>query len=541
MCVKERKVKPFLCSDCGTTNINDFKYGKKSICETCDKKLRRKIEPRKVKPYLCKICGETDETKFANGSKGKCNKCKKPVNPKKTGRQPITHHCKVCDTTDPNLFYKSRKSICYECDLKSHRKTNRPTKKTEPTNIVIPDEITDPIKRDLYYKQQYHLLHYSKNREYYNSDERKKQRKESKKRRAIKRRTERLLLNQEKVKVFCDKFNLSLEFYNQQNPTSREHTITLESIILNKIRCKNCGVIAIENKLLGKKHLCETCYSIKTLIKEKPLPKKNDNVIQKIKEIHIALNKNFDYSLVNYKSYKKPIIIICPEHGKFERTPEQLLRFVHCQNCKSTYMAKTTEGRIKESIEKFEDSFDYSKFNYIRKDDKCIFICKKNEHEYEQTLRNHITGKIGCKYCLNRGDFHSFASKNGLSKRKNLDKELTRFKTNMCIRILEKLKYYFAKPTPSNNPTLSKYEILLGCSFKEGKKYIEDKWEPWMNWDNHGIYIVGEYNVGWDVDHIIPTSSAKSKEELIKLFHYTNLQPLCSNINRNVKRDKITY
>jgi 5-methylcytosine-specific restriction endonuclease McrA len=31
----------------------------------------------------------------------------------------------------------------------------------------------------------------------------------------------------------------------------------------------------------------------------------------------------------------------------------------------------------------------------------------------------------------------------------------------------------------------------------------------------------------WHVDHVIPLSSAKSKEEeLEKLYHYTNLQPL---------------
>ena len=30
----------------------------------------------------------------------------------------------------------------------------------------------------------------------------------------------------------------------------------------------------------------------------------------------------------------------------------------------------------------------------------------------------------------------------------------------------------------------------------------------------------------WHLDHIIPLSSARNKEELENLFHYTNLQPL---------------
>ena len=69
------------------------------------------------------------------------------------------------------------------------------------------------------------------------------------------------------------------------------------------------------------------------------------------------------------------------------------------------------------------------------------------------------------------------------------------------------------------------------------KEYIESKFENWMNWDNKGLYN-GEFNYGWDVDHIIPISSAKTEEEIILLNHYSNLQPLCSKINRDIKKDK---
>ena len=41
---------------------------------------------------------------------------------------------------------------------------------------------------------------------------------------------------------------------------------------------------------------------------------------------------------------------------------------------------------------------------------------------------------------------------------------------------------------------------------------------------------------GWDLDHIIPVSSAKTEEELIKLNLYENFQPLCSKINRDLKK-----
>ena len=59
-----------------------------------------------------------------------------------------------------------------------------------------------------------------------------------------------------------------------------------------------------------------------------------------------------------------------------------------------------------------------------------------------------------------------------------------------------------------------------------------------MTWYNYGKYN-GELNYGWDIDHIIPISSARSEENIIKLNHYTNLQPLCSKINRDIKKDKL--
>ena len=76
---------------------------------------------------------------------------------------------------------------------------------------------------------------------------------------------------------------------------------------------------------------------------------------------------------------------------------------------------------------------------------------------------------------------------------------------------------------------------IIGCSFQELKLYLESKWLDWMNWDNYGKYN-GKFNYGWDIDHIIPLSSVNSEKELLTLLHYTNIQPLCSHINRDIKK-----
>jgi hypothetical protein len=60
-----------------------------------------------------------------------------------------------------------------------------------------------------------------------------------------------------------------------------------------------------------------------------------------------------------------------------------------------------------------------------------------------------------------------------------------------------------------------------------------------MNWDNHGKIEFGKFNIGWDIDHIIPVSSAIKEDEVIKLNHFTNLRPLCSYTNRYIKSDHL--
>lgn len=68
----------------------------------------------------------------------------------------------------------------------------------------------------------------------------------------------------------------------------------------------------------------------------------------------------------------------------------------------------------------------------------------------------------------------------------------------------------------------------IGCTLNELKNHIEKQFIEGMTWENKGK---------WHIDHIIPLSSAKTEEELYKLCHYTNLQPLWAidNIKKSNK------
>lgn len=85
----------------------------------------------------------------------------------------------------------------------------------------------------------------------------------------------------------------------------------------------------------------------------------------------------------------------------------------------------------------------------------------------------------------------------------------------------------------------SKTLEILGCSFEEFKNHIESLFESWMTWDNYGNPKDGiiEPDKTWDLDHIIPIAKSVTEDDVINLNHYINLQPLCSYINRKVKRD----
>lgn len=63
---------------------------------------------------------------------------------------------------------------------------------------------------------------------------------------------------------------------------------------------------------------------------------------------------------------------------------------------------------------------------------------------------------------------------------------------------------------------------LIGCSYEALKLHLESKFTKGMTWDNVG---------DWHVDHILPLAAATNEDELIKLCHYTNLQPLWATVN----------
>lgn len=95
-------------------------------------------------------------------------------------------------------------------------------------------------------------------------------------------------------------------------------------------------------------------------------------------------------------------------------------------------------------------------------------------------------------------------------EKKKREEPLYRMKVNIRTLIKNSIKN-------KNHKVNSKTEEILGCPIDAFIDYLKSKFQDGMTIESHGL---------WHIDHIIPISSAKTYEEIIKLNHYTNLQPL---------------
>ena len=156
--------------------------------------------------------------------------------------------------------------------------------------------------------------------------------------------------SREKVKIICPKHG---EFWQKAN----EH--------LNGHGCKLCGGTSKLN---------------------------TNDFIAKSREVH---GDKYNYSLVDYKSMRDKVCIICPKHGEFWQLPLSHLNGSACPKCKGVNL--TNEEWINKAKEIHGNKYDYSKTVYINSYEKIKIICPKHG-EFWQLPSKHIMGQ-GCPKC----------------------------------------------------------------------------------------------------------------------------------------------
>jgi len=201
-----------------------------------------------------------------------------------------------------------------------------------------------------------------------------------------------------------------------------------------------------------------------------------------------------------------------------------------CKNCQSIYLKKyrlknkeilkekskiyvennkeIIKQKQKESHKKY-----YLENKEIIKEKNKIYQKENNRIEYHKQYR--LKNKEKIKEYHKQHNLNNRDKKNEYYKNKRLLDNLFDLK----IRIRQSIRVTLKRQNFNKN---SKTSEILGCSIQEFKNYLELQFTKGMTWENA---------VEWHLDHIYPVSLAKNEEELIRLNHYTNFQPLWAKDN----------
>lgn len=189
----------------------------------------------------------------------------------------------------------------------------------------------------------------------------------------------------------------------------------------------------------------------------------------------------------------------------------------YCKKCKSV---KARDYYEKNKSVRLEKAAAYRKANpeEVSRAKKRCYQAKKPQY-LKKTKERYENKKdeilLQCRdYRARNKARKSEMDRNYVSKRMTAD-GLFRLSYNMRTRVR---LAFIRQGVPKRGKTLA----MLGCDWEHLKAYIEAKFVSGMTWENRG---------SWHIDHVIPLASAKTVEEMERLCHYTNLQPLWASDN----------
>lgn len=112
-----------------------------------------------------------------------------------------------------------------------------------------------------------------------------------------------------------------------------------------------------------------------------------------IEQCSIVHENRYDYSLVDYKTNKSKIKIICQNHGVFIQNAKDHLNGNKCNKCRSS----TIDKFVNKANGLFNFKYDYSLVSYKNSRSKVKITCNKHGI-FEQIANNHLLGH-GCPSC----------------------------------------------------------------------------------------------------------------------------------------------
>lgn len=185
-----------------------------------------------------------------------------------------------------------------------------------------------------------------------------------------------------------------------------------------------------------------------------------------------------------------------------------------CRLCNKEYYAEYYEKNKKTILER-------SDLYYKENTDKKLIYSKKYRENNVDKIKKYSEDYLKKNGQKNRDRVKKWREDNKEKRNlndKNKRKNDPMFKLTQYLR--NRTGLYFKKiGINKEDSTIN----IIGCSPEFLKEHIEKQFTDGMSWELIGRYI--------HIDHIIPLSSAKTKDELYMLCHYTNLQPLWAEEN----------
>lgn len=198
-------------------------------------------------------------------------------------------------------------------------------------------------------------------------------------------------------------------------------------------------------------------------------------------------------------------------------------------------MKVCSKCKIEESLENFvkcRNSPDgyrgiCKKCNNERRKKYCIDRQKKLSSQKKYRIKNKEKEKSYSKeyYIKNREKKQTYFKEYSIKNRENRnDYDRNRRLNDPIYKLIGNVRCRLNQYLKSISIVKSKKTFdIVGCSPEFLKEHLEKKFTEGMSWDRIGKEI--------HIDHIIPLSSEDNEDEIYKLCHYTNLQPLWAEDN----------
>jgi len=254
---------------------------------------------------------------------------------------------------------------------------------------------------------------------------------------------------------------------------------------LKKVKMRICNICNIEKDITEynlrkegkyKYKYCKSCYSIKRKDNNKRYHEENREKLNEKSRRYYQENKEVLYD--KYKLYLADNKDKIDEYIKeYREENKEILKE------KSLKYREENKDTLKESKKLYYQNLSTDKKEKLKEQKRINY--NNNREQYRKNKKTYV--------------------------KERMNEPLFKLKFNIRALVRNALKRGFTEKS-------KKTQEILGCSFEDFKLYLESQFDENMNWENQGSY--------WHMDHIIPISSAETKEDVYRLNHYTNFQPL---------------